>query len=304
MISENQLRVPNSHTLTVEKFMLENYQKEGCYDYIDIEEGSLLDNYTIYIDKNETYKIDEKFKEYITENSYDFEIEDIIDLIEHPNCEQIEIKECYATAWTSDYIITFKQEDNVRRKEDYNINDNKLVRSRWNPTLQKEEIPYKYDKKYKAYINLSNKLTYKQLKNREYKGLVEYFQKKFDKKNYNAYNNIDHKIKEKKMNTAQKNQFKELYNLIDGDLDIFKCIYKKTYECTEKEYDQMIQKLWNHKQLEGWEPNYNYDMNFCSIFDTLDYNEKKLVLEYINQYELYIYISENGHGLMFTDAIV
>lgn len=63
----------------------------------------------------------------------------------------------------------------MRRKEDYNINDNKLVRSRWNPTLKKEEIPYKYDKKYKAYINLSNKLTYKQLKNREYKGLVEYF---------------------------------------------------------------------------------------------------------------------------------
>lgn len=108
MISENQLRVPNSHTLTVEKFMLENYQKEGCYDYIDIEEGSLLDNYIIYIDKNETYKIDEKFKEYITENSYDFEIEDIIDLIEHPNCEKIEIKERYATLGTSDYIITFK----------------------------------------------------------------------------------------------------------------------------------------------------------------------------------------------------
>ena len=108
MISENQLHVPNTYTLTVLRFMVENYKKEGWYDYIDIEEGSTLDNYTIYIDKNETYNIDEKFKEYITENSYDFEIEDIIDLIEHPNCEKIEIKERYATLGTSDYIIAFK----------------------------------------------------------------------------------------------------------------------------------------------------------------------------------------------------
>lgn len=108
MISNNQIRVPNSHTLTVLRFMVDNYEKEGWDDYIDIEEGATLDNYTIYIDKNETYNMNEKFKEYITDNSYYFEIEDIINLIENPNCEKIEIQERYATSWTSDYIITFK----------------------------------------------------------------------------------------------------------------------------------------------------------------------------------------------------